>query len=310
MNQPIENLINAKALELGFDLFGITEAKEHSHYIYYEDWINNKYHAAMNYMERRLIERKNPQSCLENAQTIISLGLSYKIEQKLSNKNGIISIYAQNLDYHKVIIKKLKKLCKYISELEPESYNRPICDTAPLLERAFAESAGLGWIGKNTCLINNKKGSYFFLGEILTSLKLVTNDKVKNYCGKCTQCMDICPTKAIIAPYQLDSRKCISYWTIEHRGDIPQVLWEGIGSHIFGCDLCQAVCPWNKKTDMTTHQEFYPADSILQMKLEDWHNLGEEKFNLMFQKSPIKRSKWDGFLRNVKIACKNNGIVI
>ncbi len=300
--------IKKKGHEIGFDLVGICKAEELEDYNYYQRWIEKGFHGEMGYLPRRSQHRESPKTLMESTKTVISCALNYYHPTEEGDfKQGKISNYAGNLDYHKVIGLMLKELSDHIREKSKDVMVKTYCDTGPILERAYGQQAGLGWIGKNTCLINQKIGSWVFLGEILCSLPLISDSPAKNYCGTCRLCIDICPTDAIVAPYQLDSRKCISYLTIELRDKIPIDLRKGMGSHLFGCDLCQSVCPWNRNPPESPMDAFYPRREIKNKSLEDWLDLEEEDFRLIFKQNPVKRTKWVGFMRNVIVATGNSG---
>ena len=228
--------------------------------------------------------------------------------EETDETRGWISRYAWGQDYHDVMRTSLERLLGMIEAEYAEPFEAKICvDTAPLLERSYARAAGLGWIGKNTCLINQGQGSWFFLGEILLSLEFESGIAPPDRCGTCTRCLDACPTNAFIGPYKLDSTKCISYLTIEKRGSIPEDLREGIGNNIFGCDICQDVCPWNRKAPITSTLEFEPRAQLVNPALEWLAELSAEEFREVFRGSPIKRTKRAGLRRNAAIAMGNSG---
>jgi epoxyqueuosine reductase len=227
---------------------------------------------------------------------------NYSPKETIPEKENFkISKYAYGTDYHFILKRKLKDLIVYIEELAPNSSSRAFVDSAPVLDRAWAARAGLGWIGKNTMLITKKQGSYFFIGEIITDLELdYKNETVPNQCGGCTRCIEACPTQAL-EPYILDSRKCISYWTIEHKGaTIPEKFKDKFENYIFGCDICQDVCPWNRLSEPHMEPAFEPKEELLEIKKADWEVLTKEKFNALFKNSPVKRTKFEGLKRNIK----------
>ncbi len=302
--------VKALAHECGFELAGISRAvplaEDSARYL---DWVRQGMAGAMGYLtDHRAQVRTDPRLLLSSAQSIISVGKLYNGPEPRSTDggnpdSGWISRYAWGEDYHGVVRAGLEKL---VSKLGA-GHDWKICvDTAPLLERSYAREAGLGWIGKNTCLINQEMGSWFFLGEILTSLEIEPDSPPPDRCGTCTRCIDACPTQAI-APegYQVDARRCIPYLTIELHGSVPEEMRAGIGRHIFGCDICQDVCPWNRRATVANDPAFEPRHFAPQ--LEDLGGLSEEEFREMFQESPVKRAKYAGFLRNVAIAMGNSG---
>jgi epoxyqueuosine reductase len=271
----------------------------------------------MDYLKgRRGHMRADPKSLLPTAKSLICVGLVYNTPDPGSteislNKQGRISRYARGRDYHEVMRPKLHGLAGRIRELAGPFDYKVCVDTAPLLERAYAHHAGLGWIGKNTCLINQQLGSWVFLGELLTSLEIEPDAPAPFRCGTCTRCIEACPTDALVPTrepdgpaFALDSRRCISYFTIELRGAIPEDQRAGIGAHIFGCDICQDVCPWNRRAATTQCEEFQPTDPM--PDLTELAGLSEEQFNKRFSGTPIERSRYRGFLRNVAVAMGNS----
>jgi epoxyqueuosine reductase len=303
-------LIKNKAHDLKIDLIGFTKAIPHPDFDFYKKWLDQNYQASMKWMEKSIDKRSNPDLVLKNAESMISCGLIYyrghpkSIDCKDKDK-AWISNYAWGDDYHEVFLDKLKELEKFIIDQFPNNKTRSYVDTGPILERSYAKSAGLGWIGKNTCLINTKKGSYFFLGEIITDLELEYDDEEPDHCGKCTRCIDACPTDALTA-YELNSNQCISYLTIEHRDEINPDLQDKIGHHLVGCDICQDVCPWNNKIKPGDHPEFDPREGLFHPKINELENLSQEEFSKKFRKSPIKRVKLKGLERNLKLLKINN----
>lgn len=308
------NLIKEEALRIGFDIVGITKAiplkKDFS---YYKEWLENGFHGKMDYLKKRAKEREDPALLLNGAKSIISLGINYfcgfplSIEVEKVNEKGWISNYAWGKDYHIVIKEKLDNLSEFIKKKIAKTALIKTCvDTSPILEKGYAQQAGLGWIGKNTSLINKNFGSFLFLGEIITDLELEIDKPYKDYCGRCEMCLKACPTSALKAPYILDARNCISYLTIEFKGEIDEKLRKKIGKNIFGCDLCQDVCPWNKKRKITLNKDFYPKMYLFNPLISKLYTLTKEEFNHLFSESPIKRVKYEGFLRNLEIVMENN----
>jgi len=296
------------ARECGFELAGVARAEPLAEdNQLYLDWISRGMAGAMGYLtDRRAVVRTDPRLLLESAQSIVCVGKIYNVAGPSSadaNSYGRISRYAWGEDYHDVMRAELEDLARKLGN----HHHWKVCvDTAPLLERSYARRAGLGWIGKNTCLINQGIGSWIFLGEILTSLELEPDSPPPDRCGTCTRCIDACPTGAIPAEgYEIDARRCISYLTIELRGAIPKELRPGIGSHLFGCDICQDVCPWNREAPVTNEQAFERRHAA--PDLEEAAQITEDEFREMFRKSPVRRAKYAGFLRNVAIAMGNSG---
>ncbi|KAA3661397.1 MAG: tRNA epoxyqueuosine(34) reductase QueG, partial [Calditrichaeota bacterium] len=254
-----------------------------------------------------------PSLIIENAKSIIVCGQNYNTAYPLSTDpaepgQAWISRYAWGDDYHDILKKKITELNDFWLQLCEKKYaGRYYVDTGPVLERAWAEKAGVGWRGKNTCIINRAQGSWLFLAVILTDAELPANQMSKDYCGSCTACIDACPTDAILKPYLLDSNHCISYHTIENKNLIPEDLQPQFGRQIFGCDICQDVCPWNRKAAVSDEQAFQPRPNSVNPKLNYLLQLDENEFRTLFRKSPVKRTKYRGFIRNVLIAAGNSG---
>ena len=290
--------IKQLAKKVGFDDVGIVKAdflKEQENYV--RNWLNNSYNAEMDYMANNFEKRLNPSLLVEGAKSVIIVLKNYLPENRQINNTYKISKYAYSTDYHQVIKRKLSELFDLINnEIEPVS-GRFFVDSAPVLERALAQKAGLGWIGKNSLLLT-KKGSFFFIGELIIDLELNYDyTQISSYCGTCTKCIDACPTRAIIEPNVVDARKCISYQTIENKNNIDISLKGKFNDYIFGCDICQDVCPWNNKSE--TNNEFNGSDFLLKMTKNDWKNLTKEKFDTIFNKSAVKRTKYSGLMRNI-----------
>ena len=304
--------IKVKAIELGFPLVGVTTADPPDHLDFFKDWLDSGYNASMAWIgnERSLERRSDPRMILPECQSILVLACPYPAPRG-NVKGGNIASYALNQDYHEVLEKRLKNLMETIEEWIGETVpNRWYVDTGPVLEKELAMRAGLGWIGKNTTLINREYGSYFFLSEILLGIKLNTDLPITEpQCGTCTRCLDTCPTGALIEPYTLDANRCISYLTIEHREDIPDELRPRMGDWIFGCDICQIVCPWNKPGEQTHSilEALQPRLELTNINMIDELKLSQEDFSARFKGSPIKRTKRRGYLRNVAIALGNRG---
>jgi epoxyqueuosine reductase len=301
--------IKQAAHECGFDLAGITRAEPlEQDARRYLDWVDRGLAGAMGYLtDRRAWIRTDPKLLLPSARSIICVGKLYNRAEPRSTDGvdldrGWVSRYAWGEDYHDVVRAGLEKLAMKLGS----AHDWKICvDTAPLLERSYAHQAGLGWIGKNTCLINQEGGSWFFLGEILTSLEIEPDLPPADHCGTCTRCIDACPTQAIAPPgYEVDARRCIPYFTIELHGSVPEEMRAGIGQNIFGCDICQDVCPWNRKAPVAEEPSFEPRHFA--PPLAELAALTEEEFREVFRTSPIQRAKHAGFLRNVAIAMGNS----
>jgi epoxyqueuosine reductase len=299
--------IKAKAHLLEFDLVGITTATPLAHAERYRAWVAQGFAGDMGYMTRNIDKRLSPSGVLSGVQSIVVLGLNYHTAPaQQSQGRGWISQYAWGEDYHAVLGEKLAALVAYVHDTEgPTVQARWYVDTGPILERELAWRAGLGWPGKHTNLINRHLGSWLFLGVILLDCELAYDEPATPHCGTCTRCLLACPTGAIVAPGVLDARRCISYLTIELRGSIPRHLRPLMGTHIFGCDICQAVCPWNRKAPESREAAFLPRAGYAAPELLPLLSLSEEEFRVRFRGSPIKRTKRRGLLRNVAVALGN-----
>ncbi len=294
--------IKIKAKELGFSSCGISEAKElHNFENNLQKLLDQKLFADMNWMQNNIEKRGNPCLLEEGSKSVISVLYNYYPNKIQREDTYQISKYAYGKDYHEIMKKKLWILLDYIKEsCEIEVIGRAFVDSAPVAERIWAVESGLGWIGKNSLLLTTK-GSFFFVGEIIINTKLeYDKPQMKNYCGSCTKCIDSCPTKAIISPKTVDSNKCISYQTIENKGDIDKTLKGKFENYIYGCDICQDVCPWNKSPIPHGEEEFEPHPAILTNNKKDWENLTQEKFSEIFKKSAVKRTKYKGLMRNIE----------
>ena len=310
--------VKALARELGFELAGVASARPTVESLFYPEWLEQGFAAEMEYLKGRRAEmRADPRSLLPSAQSVICVGLVYNTDAPYSTDvecgdRGWISRYAWGEDYHNILKQKLHKLVERLRE-EAGPFDYKVCvDTSPLLERAYAHRAGLGWIGHNSCLINQQLGSWVFLGEVLTSLEIESDQPAPFRCGTCTRCIDTCPTEAIVPTgrtagpaYALDSNRCISYWNIELRGPIPEQNRAEAGAHLFGCDICQDVCPWNRSAAVTDFPGFQPQNRL--PSLEDLAAMTEEEYHESFDDTPIERTRYQGFLRNVAVAMGNSG---
>lgn len=298
--------------ELGFQQVGITDINLSHYEQRFLDWLAKGFHGAMHYMEKHGAKRAHPDTLLPQTLRVISVRLDYlppetSMVAVLNNPHkAYISRYALGRDYHRLMRKRLDVLAKKMSNaIAPHGY-RAFCDSAPVLEKPLAEKAGLGWIGKHTNLIHAKAGSWFFLGEIYTDMALPIDEPVtKNHCGRCTACIDICPTKAIVAPYQLDARRCISYLTIELRDSIPRELRPLMGNRIYGCDDCQLICPWNKFARPTREKDFQPRHGLEDRELIDLLEWTEKEFLQKTEGSSIRRIGHACWLRNIAVALGN-----
>ena len=298
--------------ELGFSQFGISDIDLSEAEGHLKNWIENGFHGQMQFMHKHGSKRTHPDQLLEGTIRIISLRFDYSYqsiipyEKVLSQPNkAAISRYAMGRDYHKLIRKRLQILAEKIkSEVNDFNY-RVFTDSAPVMEKAIAEKAGLGWIGKHSNLLNSQAGSYFFLGEIYTNIPLPISKKATYHCGSCSKCIDVCPTKAIVAPFQVDARRCISYLTIEHKGPIPEEFHQAIGNRIYGCDDCQMVCPWNKFSQDSKVTDFLPRNQFDEPDLDELISWDEETFLLKTEGSPIRRIGFESWQRNLNIALNN-----
>lgn len=312
MANTLTQRIQTRAYELGFELVGITPAEQSQTIQRYQQWIESGYAGKMDYLERHLPLKEDTRRLLEEAKSIISLAMNYYtldtpkalVEDP---SRGQISRYAWGDDYHDIIRERLLLLVEFIKDTaETDLKSRVFVDSGPILEREYAQKATLGWIGKNTNLINWRSGSWYFLAEVLVSIELeYETQTLRGSCGTCTKCIEACPTDAIIEPNLLDSRLCISYLTIELKDSIPKELRPQIGNLIFGCDICQEVCPWNSKAIPTTEPAFQPRDGNLAPELLSLISMTQTEFSKKFKGSPIKRAKRRGFLRNVIVAIGN-----
>jgi len=306
----LTNQINTKANQLGFLLVGVTTPDPPAHLDFFRNWLEKGNHASMDWIaaDRSVNRRSDPLKILPECKSILVLGSPYPAPRG-NLKGGNIAAYALNKDYHDVLEERLKELVNAIVQwVGSPIANRWYVDTGPILEKELAMRAGLGWIGKNTTLINQDFGSYFFLAEILLDLELETSPpQTETYCGTCTRCLDTCPTGALIEPYTLDARRCISYLTIEHRGEIPPQIRSLMGDWVFGCDICQLVCPWNKPGAEAPNilEDLQPRDELIDINLIEELSLNQEDFSKRFKGSPVKRTKRKGYLRNVSVVLGN-----
>jgi epoxyqueuosine reductase len=318
------SILNAAA-GAGFDLAGIAPVEGSRELEYFSQWIAAGYAGEMKYLERKDAQGRLQRASLRNvapwARSVVVCAINYNTAQPYSTLpsaqvgqdaqgRGWISRYAwsQN-DYHDAVLQRLRQVETAVKKLSAIENLNTLCyvDTGPIVERVVAKYAGVGWIGKNTCIIDQKLGSWLFLGVILTSLELPASLPAADRCGTCTRCIEACPTDAFIAPYKLDANKCISYLTVEKRGAIPGDLREGMGRHVFGCDICQDVCPWNRKSPVTRAEEFEPRAELVNPALDWLSEMSEEEFRRTFRGSPVRRAKRSGLRRNAVIAMGNSG---
>jgi epoxyqueuosine reductase len=326
----ITALVKQAAHDAGFELSGIAPVRDLPELNHFPDWIKAGHAGDMKYLEARdeagQLKRASLQSTAPWARSVIVCAINYNTAHPYSTQvsdpgNGWISRYAWSReDYHEAVMRRLHLVESSLQDAiggrgqdvlvtaggMSAVQTRCYVDTGPLVERVYAKYAGVGWIGKNTCILNQKLGSWLFLGVILTSLELEPDLPAPDRCGSCTRCIEACPTDALIAPYQLDSNKCISYLTIEKRGAIPEQIREGIGRHVFGCDICQDVCPWNRKSPATTAAEFQPRDGLVNPALEWLAEINTEEFREKFRGSAIRRAKRTGLRRNAVLAMGNS----
>ena len=299
-------LIKDEAHRLGFSHCGISKADFLSdHASHLENWLNKGMHGEMHYMEKHFDERLDPRLLVPGAKSVISFLLNYFPEEKQADDSAPkISKYAYGKDYHLVIKEKLNELIFFIRQNIGEVNGRGFVDSAPVLDKAWASRSGLGWMGKHTNLINKDTGSFFFIAELIVDLKLETDSPVKDHCGTCTKCIDACPTDAIIAPYVVDGSKCISYFTIELKENIPMEMKGKFENWAFGCDICQDVCPWNRFSKSHQEKEFKANDELLGMTIKDWEEITEDVFKRVFKDSAVKRTKFSGLKRNIEFLKK------
>lgn len=296
------NIVKEKARQHGFDFCGIAEAEfleEEAPRL--EQWLSQQMHGQMHYMANHFDKRLDPRRLVDGARSVITLLYNYFPEEDLARSDNYkISKYAYGQDYHFVIKAKLRSLVEELQQEIGEIKGRVFVDSAPVLERAWAKRSGVGWVGKNSLLLTKQRGSFFFLAELITDLDLAPDGPVKDYCGTCTRCLDACPTDAIVEPYVVDGSKCISYYTIELRDEIPVGSRDKFENWIFGCDICQDVCPWNRHARPHHEPAFVPHPDLGSMEKQDWEEMTEEVFRRLFKKSAVKRAKYKGLKRNIR----------
>lgn len=294
------NLIKTEAKRLGFLSCGISKAEFlEDEAPRLENWLHKNMHGEMSYMANHFDKRLDPTLLVPDSKSVVSLLLNYFPEETQTNNTYKISKYAYGKDYHVVIKDKLRQLLNFIQDEIGEVHGRAFTDSAPVLDKAWAAKSGLGWIGKHSNLITKSNGSFYFIAELIIDLELDYDYAVTDHCGNCTACIDACPTQAITEPYVVDGSKCISYFTIELKNEIPSDMKGKFNDWMFGCDICQDVCPWNRFSK--THKEplFNPNQELLSMSKKDWEEITEEVFRKVFEKSAVKRTKYSGFIRNI-----------
>jgi epoxyqueuosine reductase len=304
------NKVRRRALELGFDACGFAKAqfldKEARRL---EEWLLENSHGTMHWMERNFDKRTDPGTLVPGTKSIISVIGSYHYRENLEfDQNPLtpkIAKYARGRDYHKVFKKKLHHLLNWMKCEFGDVNGRAFVDSAPVMDKAWAERAGLGWLGKNSNLLNKSHGSFFLIGEVFTDLPFQYDTTQTDHCGSCTQCLDACPTNAIYEPYKVDSNRCISYLTIELKDQIPKNFHQKLGEWMFGCDICQDVCPWNNKAAFGQINDFEPRDKLMISDLTFWENLDEESYERLFNGTPVRRTKYPRFKENARIIAGN-----
>jgi epoxyqueuosine reductase len=299
--------IKAEAARLGFNFCGISKAEFlESEAPRVEEWLKRGYQGKMSYLENYFDKRLDPTLLVSGAKSVISLLYNYYPPEDLAREGEYkIAKYAYGEDYHIVIKEKLKAFLTNLQETIGDVQGRAFVDSAPVMERAWAQRSGLGWIGKNSLLLNRDHGSFFFLAELIIDLPLQYDSAIKDYCGTCTACMDACPTDAITEPYVVDGSKCISYFTIELKESIPAEVKGKFENWIFGCDICQDVCPWNRFSKPHSEEKFYPAKELSEFSKQDWREITDDVFEKVFGKSAVKRTKLQGLKRNIAFVNEN-----
>jgi epoxyqueuosine reductase len=304
-------LVKSIAHEMGFSFCGISKAEFlENEAPKLEEWLRRGYQGKMNYLENYFEKRLDPRLLVPEAKSVVSLVYNYYPKKELkspvdsSSDQLKIARYAYGEDYHFVVKDKLKELLDRLRESIGEINGRAFVDSAPVMERAWATKSGVGWIGKNSLLLNRSMGSFFFLAEIIIDLELEVDGPIKDFCGSCTACMDACPTDAIAEPYVVDGSKCISYFTIELKEEIPKEVKGKFENWIFGCDICQEVCPWNRFAQPNNESRFQPTAALENMSTSDWKEITEDVFEKLFKNSPVKRTKFEGLNRNIDFVTK------
>jgi len=311
MTQLTSEAVKAEALRLGFDACGIAPAADHPELKFFAEWLARGYAGSMTYLQRTASRRADVRAVLPTAQSVIATATVYNTGRPYSTEasdpsRAAIARYAWGDDYHDVIGRRLEALVAWMRDAAPEPFEaRTYVDTGPVQERVYAQHAGIGWIGKNTCVINPRLGSWIFLGEILCSLPLDPDVPSYDQCGTCTLCLEACPTQAIVGPGQLDSTRCISYLTIEHRGELPEAMTSQIGSHVYGCDVCQEVCPWNQLAPVSVDPAWQPRPAWDGPELDVLDAMSDDEMTAALAGSAMRRAKPDGLRRNIRAALAN-----
>lgn len=303
--------VRREAHRLGFELCGFARARrleEHERQL--EDWLNRNMHGTMHWMANHFEKRVDPTRLVPGGRSVVSVLCSYHQpevaeEQQSSPDKPKITKYAMGEDYHRVLKDKLFQLYSFTEELLGGLDGRVFVDSAPVLDKAWAVEAGLGWFGKNANILNKELGSWFFIGEMIVDADFVYDEYTTDHCGSCTRCIDACPTEAIYEPYKVDGSKCISYFTIELREQIPEQYRDRIGEWLYGCDICQDVCPWNRKARRGQEPRLYARPELREQDLEFWEELDIEQYRELFRKSAVKRAKFEGLRRNIEVVSNN-----
>lgn len=304
--------VQQRAQSLGFQQLGVSDIDLSEAETQLTAWLKAGFHGEMDYMARHGTKRSRPDELLPGTLRVISVRMDYWPDGVADawtvindDKKGFVSRYALGRDYHKLMRKRLSKLAAFIEQEVGDTGYRVFCDSAPVMEKALAQKSGLGWVGKHSNVLSREHGSYFFLGEIYTDLPFPISEEISDHCGSCTACIDICPTQAIVAPYQVDARRCISYLTIELRGTIPIEFRPLMGNRIYGCDDCQLVCPWNKFSQITVESDYLPRNGLDTPELVDLFEWSEQEFLTRLEGSPIRRIGYECWLRNIAVALGN-----
>ena len=308
-DKDLSRKIKDFAISIGFDLVGIASSKQlNDHKEVLQKWLAAGMHAGMDFISRDVEKRTNPALLLDGAKSVVVAGLNYFTSEKQGGDGiPVISKYVYGKDYHSVLREKLKRLLEFIISCEPTTSGMVCVDSGPILEKAWAREAGLGWIGKNSILINREIGSFLFLGELILNIELQYDKPLSNdFCGNCRLCIESCPTSAINENKTIDVRKCISWLTVENKNAIPEEYKAKIGERVFGCDICQDVCPWNKEAQPNNNAEFKLPDRVKKMSAEDWSSLSFDYFHKIFENSSIKRATYDRFMSNIHFVLSNS----